>query len=47
MESAVSCTLQVRSVSFSVMPLRRLTTQKPLSFIHDMNIAPKPMEVKR
>ena len=46
-ESAVSWSDQVRSVSFSVMPLRRETTQKPLSFIQEQNIAPKPMEVKR
>jgi len=46
-ESAVSWTLQVRSVSFSVMPLRRFTTQKPLSFIQERNIAPKPIAVKR
>ena len=39
---AVSTTDQVLRVSFSVNPLRRWTTQKPLSFIHESVIEPNP-----
>jgi hypothetical protein len=39
----VTTTDQVFSVSFSVKPLNLPTTQKPLSFIHDTNMAPKPI----
>ena len=46
-ESAVSWSVQVRRVSFSVMPLRRDTTQNPLSFIQEQNMAPKPMAVNK
>ena len=43
---AISNTLQVLSVSFSVKPLSRCTTQKPLSFIHDNVMEPKPIARK-
>jgi hypothetical protein len=46
-ESAVSWRDQVRRVSFSFIPLSRDTTQKPLSFIQEQNMAPNPMERKR
>ena len=42
-EMAVNITVQVRNVSASVIPLSRFTTQNPLSFIHDVVNAPKPM----
>ena len=40
---AVSITVHVFSVSFSVNPLIRCTTQNPLSFIHESGKAPKPI----
>jgi len=40
---SVSSFVQVCSVSFSVNPLIRCTTQKPLSFIHESGNAPKPI----
>ena len=43
MAVARQATVQVRSVSRSVMPDKRLTTQKPLSFIQEMLKAPNPM----
>jgi hypothetical protein len=42
-DATLTMTVQVLSVSFSVKPLSLPTTQKPLSFIHDRNMAPKPM----
>ena len=43
-ETRVRRTLKDLSISFSVRPLRRQTTQKPLSFIQDMEKAAKPAE---
>ncbi len=40
-------TLHDWSVCFWVSPPSRLTTQKPLSFIHEPNIAPQPMAKNR
>jgi hypothetical protein len=40
----VSITLKDFSVSFSVRPLNRDTTQKPLSFIQDEEKAAKPID---
>ena len=40
---ANSATVHVRKVSRSVMPDKRLTTQKPLSFIHDPTFEPHPI----
>ena len=37
----------VRSVSCFVIPLIRLITQKPLSFIHGNGVDPQPMAVAR
>ena len=37
----VTTAVQVFSVSYSVNPLNLPTNQKPLSFIHDTNMAPK------
>jgi phospholipase/lecithinase/hemolysin len=42
-ELTVTTTVQLFSVSFSVKPLNLLTTQNPLSFIHDKIIAPNPI----
>lgn len=42
----VAMTVQVLRVSFSVKPLRRPTTQKPLSFIQERIMPPKPMAQK-
>ena len=38
--------VQLFNVSFSVKPLSLPTTQKPLSFIHESIIAPKPIDKK-
>jgi hypothetical protein len=43
-ETMVSITLKDFSVSFSVRPLNRDTTQKPLSFIQDEEKAAKPID---
>ncbi len=44
--ATVTNIVQLFNVSFSVKPLNLPTTQNPLSFIQERNIAPKPMAIK-